>query len=204
MRRILQIANCKLKIENWKRQVTADAAAKRGNLQFAILGRKALVPSQVAARGFSLLEVVLALAILTAAVAILGELIRSGLRNAQLARDLSKAELLCESTIYQIESGFLPPQPAQRAQVDQEPGWYYSVENESTGAATQSGLLRLRVTVELNLDQQKRPTKFSVVRWMRDPSLVLAQQAQQMSVLPTSNSTTSSSSSSNTMGTGVF
>lgn len=154
--------------------------------------------------GFSLLEVVLALAILTAAVAILGELIRSGLRNAQLARDLSKAELLCESTIYQIESGFLPPQPAQRAQIDQEPGWFYSIENESTGSPTQSGLLRLRVTVELNPDQQKRPTKFSVVRWMRDPSLVLAQQAQQMSVLPTTSSTTSSSSSSSTMGSGVF
>ncbi|HWB10498.1 MAG TPA: prepilin-type N-terminal cleavage/methylation domain-containing protein [Pirellulales bacterium] len=154
-------------------------------------------------RGFSLLEVVLALAILTAAVAILGELIRAGLRNAQLARDLSKAELLCESTIYQIESGLLPPQPAQRSPVDQEPGWYYSVENESTGTPTQSGLLRLRVTIELNPDKQKRPTKFSVVRWMRDPSLVLAQQAQQMSVLPTTSSTTSSSSSG-TMGTGVF
>src|SRR5690242_4550584 len=36
--------------------------------------------------GFSLLEVVLALAILTAAIAVLGELVRSGLRNAQLAR----------------------------------------------------------------------------------------------------------------------
>jgi hypothetical protein len=149
--------------------------------------------------------VVLALAILTAAVAILGELIRTGLRNAQLARDLSKAELLCESTIYQIESGFLPPQPAQQAPFDEEPGWYYSIQNESGGTQTPSGLLQLRVTVELNPDKQQRPTKFSMVRWMRDPSLVLAQQAQQLSVLPsTSSSSTTSSGSSSTMGTGVF
>ena len=167
-----------------------------GGLRFRLAARS----------GFSLLEVVLALAILATVVVVLGELVRTGLRNAQLARDLSKAELICESTIYQIESGALPPQAVERTAVDLEPGWYYSVENESTGTPTQSGLLRLRVTVELTPDKQRRPTKFSVVRWLRDPSLVLAQQAQQQSVLPTtgSSSTTSSSSSSGTMGTGVF
>ena len=157
------------------------------------------------ARGFSLLEVVLALAILTATVAILGELIRSGLHNAQLARDLSKAELIAESVLYRIESGLLPHQ-ANRTPVDLEPGWYYSVENASSGTQAQ-GLLQLRVTVELTPDKQKRPTKFSVVRWLRDPSLVLAQQAQQLSVLPTSGTSstgTSSSTSSSTMGSGVF
>jgi prepilin-type N-terminal cleavage/methylation domain-containing protein len=160
----------------------------------------------LARRGFSLLEVVLALAILTATVAILGELVRSGLRNAQLARDLSKAELIAESVLYQIESGSLPHQAAERTPVDLEPGWYYSVENASSGTPAQSGLLQLRVTVELTPDKQKRPTKFSVVRWLRDPALVLAQQAQQLSVLPTSgtSSTGTSGTSSSTMGSGVF
>jgi prepilin-type N-terminal cleavage/methylation domain-containing protein len=161
----------------------------------------------LARRGFSLLEVVLALAILTATVAILGELIRSGLRNAQLARDLSKAELIAESVLYQIEAGALPHQAVERTPVDLEPGWYYSVENSSSGTQAPSGLLQLRVTVELTPDKKKRPTKFSVVRWLRDPALVLAQQAQQLSVLPTSSTSsggTSSSTSSSTMGSGVF
>ena len=161
----------------------------------------------LATRGFSLLEVVLALAILTATVAILGELVRSGLRNAQLARDLSKAELIAESVVYQIEAGSLPHQAVERTPVDLEPGWYYSVENASSGMQAQSGLLQLRVTVELTPDKQKRPTKFSVVRWLRDPALVLAQQAKQLSVLPTtgtSSTGSSSSTSSSTMGSGVF
>ena len=150
-------------------------------------------------KGFSLLEVVLALAILTAAIAVLGELVRSGLRNAQLARDLSQAEIICESTIYQIEAGLLPPQTVQGTAVEGSPGWFYSIETENTGGASQAGLLRLRVTVEQSRDQQSRPTKFSVVRWLRDPSLVLAQQAAQQSVLPST-----STSNSTTMGSGVY
>jgi prepilin-type N-terminal cleavage/methylation domain-containing protein len=152
--------------------------------------------------GFSLLEVVLALAILTASIAVLGELVRGGLRNAQLARDLSQAEIICESTIYQVEAGLLPPQ-AQGAPVEGAPGWFYSIQPESTGAGNQSGMYRLRVTVEQNPDQRTRPTRFSVVRWLRDPSLILAQQAVQQSVLPTTNSTGGTTSSS-TSGTGVF
>lgn len=152
--------------------------------------------------GFSLLEVVLALAILTVTVAVLGELIRSGLRNAQLARDLSQAELICESTIYQLESGLLPAQPVASAAVLDSPGWLYSIQPESTGTAGQPGLLQFRITAEQDPDRFARPTRFSVVRWLRDPSLVLAQQAIQQTVLPTSNP--ANSAASGTMGTGVY
>ncbi|HVX10484.1 MAG TPA: prepilin-type N-terminal cleavage/methylation domain-containing protein [Pirellulales bacterium] len=160
------------------------------------------------ARGFSLLEVVLALAILTVSIAVLGELVRSGLRSAQLARDVSQAAIICESTIYQIEAGLLPPQSVQGAPVDQMPGWYYSIEPENTGAPGQAGLLKLRVTAEQSKDQHTRPTKYSVVRWLRDPSLVLAQQAahgnMQQNILPSTLPINTSSSSSSTMGTGSF
>ncbi|MGH7135479.1 MAG: type II secretion system protein [Pirellulales bacterium] len=150
-------------------------------------------------RGFSLLEVVLALAILTVTVAVLGELIRAGLRNAQVARDLSQAELICESTIYQLEAGLLPPQPVAGAAVTDVPGWLYSIEPENTGSPAQSGLFKFRITAEQDPGRFARPTRYSVVRWLRDPSLVLAQQAMQQSYLPTGNS-----SASSTSGSGVF
>ena len=157
--------------------------------------------------GFSLLEVVLALAILTAAIAVLGELVRSGLRNAQLARDLSQAELLCESTILQIESGQIPSQSTGQTPIAEFPGWSYSIEPASASAAGgqggsgPSGLLTLRITVEQSRDQQARPARFSVVRWMRDPSLVITQQTTQQALLP---QTTSSTTSSTMLGTGVY
>jgi general secretion pathway protein I len=158
-------------------------------------------PKRSAARrdAFSLLEVVLALAILTVTVAVLGELIRAGLRNAQVARDLSQAELICESTIYQLESGLLPAQPVAGAAAANAPGWFYSIQAESSGMAGQAGLFQFRITAEQDPDRFARPVRFSVVRWMRDPSLVLAQQAIQQTTLPTV-----SSGSSSTSGTGVF
>ena len=154
---------------------------------------------------FSLLEVVLALAILTVTVAVLGELVRTGLRNAQVARDLSQAELICESTIAQLEAGLLPPQPVQGAPVLETPGWLYSIEptgGGTSGAGGQTGLLQLRITAEQDPGRVSKPARFSVVRWLRDPSLVLAQHAMQQPSLPTVNPTTGPSSS--TSGSGAF
>lgn len=180
----------------------------RSSPKFKVQGPKSAVavaeigriPAQC--RGFSLLEVVLALAILTVTVAVLGELIRSGLRNAQMARDLSQAELICESTIYQLEAGLLPPQPVATAAVPETPGWLYSIQPESTGTAGQAGLFQFRITAEQDPDRFARPVRFSVVRWLRDPSLVVAQQAMQQTVLPTTNP--ANSAASGTMGTGVY
>jgi general secretion pathway protein I len=64
--------------------------------------------------GFSLLEVILALAILTGAVAVLGEIVRLGIRNAQVARDTTQAQLLCESKLAEITAGIIPSDPVPR------------------------------------------------------------------------------------------
>lgn len=157
--------------------------------------------------GFSLLEVVLALAILTASVAVIGELIRSGLRNAQVARDLSQAVLIGESIVQQIESGQLPSQSAGGSPVKDAPGWLYSIEPSSAPASAgsaggnSSGLLNLRITVEQSRDQHARPVKFTIVRWLRDPSLVMTQQATEQS-LPSNSG--SPSASTGLLGTGVY
>ena len=53
-------------------------------------------------KGLTLLEVLLALAILGGALAVIGELSRIAARNAEQARDLSTAQRLCENKMAEI------------------------------------------------------------------------------------------------------
>jgi general secretion pathway protein I len=131
------------------------------------------------AAGYTLLEVILALAILTGALAVLGELVRNGARNAQVARDLSLAAVICESKLGEIAAGLLPTQGVRQAPIADYPGWVLSVENDtsatpgaasSTNGQNQAGLLKLRVTVEQSADAQRRPVRFTVTQWLLDPA----------------------------------
>ena len=56
-------------------------------------------------RGLSLLEVILAIAILGGSLATIGQLIRIGARNAAEARDLTMAQLYAESQMNRLSSG---------------------------------------------------------------------------------------------------
>lgn len=145
---------------------------------------------------FTLLEVILALAILTGALAVLGELVRSGLNSAKRARDLSRATLLCEEKLAQIATGMLPPEPVMGAVIQEEYSgeWLYSVEIEDTGLPT---VLAVRVTVQRDQAAEKRPVTCSLVRWMRNTSAEMST-ASSSSTSTTSSSSTSSSSGSST------
>jgi general secretion pathway protein I len=136
-------------------------------------------PKSKIPKGYTLLEVILALAILTGALAVLGELVRNGTRNAQVARDLSLAAVICESKLGEIAAGLLPTQGVRQAPIAEYPGWVLSVENDtsatpgaapSTGGANQAGLLKLRITVEQSADAQRRPVRFTVSQWLLDPA----------------------------------
>jgi type II secretion system protein I len=126
--------------------------------------------------GFSLLEVILALAILAGSIAVLGESSRLALKNAEVARDLARAQLLCESKMAEVTSGLTPAQQVSNSPFDatmtgsldpNEPGWLYSIETQTTN---QTGLIAVRVTVTRNLAATKHPVSFALVRWMPDPS----------------------------------
>jgi general secretion pathway protein I len=135
-------------------------------------------------RGFTLLEVMLALAILAGALAVLGEFARMGLHSAKTARDLTRAELLCESIMSEITAGITPPDTVDRApvidpvtgspleetQTDDAAPWVYSIDAQSIDA---DGLLAVTVTVTQDLPPAQRPASFSLVRWMPDPMLDL-------------------------------
>lgn len=129
----------------------------------------------------SLLEIILALSILTGAMAVLGQVSYIGMRNAREARDLTQAELLCESKLAEITAGIVPSDPVSNAYFDSQfdpgsnasndpdsPPWLYSIETE---LINDTGLLAVRVTVVQDVPPARRPVELSIIRWMVDPDL---------------------------------
>jgi len=127
-------------------------------------------------RAFSLLEVILALTILGVSLAVLGEMTRWGLRNAEYARDMTQAQLLCESKMSEIVAGMVLPEPVTGAPFaaedlidpDDPVGWVYSIELAETD---QPGLVAVAVTVSQNLPPERKPARCSLVRWVPDPGI---------------------------------
>jgi prepilin-type N-terminal cleavage/methylation domain-containing protein len=151
--------------------------------------------------GFSLLEVILALAILAGVIAILGETNRMALRNAAMARDLARAQLLCETVLSQISTGEMTPDPVEQEPFDttseqldpSEAPWVYSVASEQTD---EPGLIAVRVTVTRDMPREQHPVEFAVVRWIPDPNYTPASESGATGSSSSSSSGGSSSGSS--------
>ncbi len=143
--------------------------------------------------GFSLLEVILALAILCGAMAALGELARQGMRSAAYVRDMAQAQLLCESKLSQIAAGIELPEPVAGAYfapedlVDpyDETGWYYTIE---TADVEEPGVIAVMVTVGQDLPPAKRPARFTLARWIVDPGIELSEPAEEAEASSNSDS----------------
>jgi type II secretion system protein I len=122
--------------------------------------------------GLSLLEVILALTILGVSLAVLGELVRLGARAAANARDMTMAQLLCESMMSQVAAQETGPVVVGETGFPDDPEWSYSVDVQSID---QPGLVQVTVTVQKstqqNLAWQQANVTFQLVRWMIDPDL---------------------------------
>jgi type II secretory pathway pseudopilin PulG len=151
--------------------------------------------------GFSLLEAILALAILTSSIAVLGELVRMGSQHAALARDLTQAQFLCESTMSEIATGTQAAMAVADAPIDPtlaggDASWVYSV---NVGALELPGLVAVQVTVRKNQPSNKRPASYTLLRWMKDPSVNLVPS----DLLETESETSGATSGSGTSGSGT-
>lgn len=122
--------------------------------------------------GFTLLEVILAFAILAGSTAVLGELARMGVRHASEAQYLAQAQLLCESKMAEIICSGEQLQGVQgeplEAAAPSQPAWLCSVE---TATVDEDGLIAVSVTMIQDLPPEARPVKFGLTRWILDPSL---------------------------------
>jgi type II secretion system protein I len=123
--------------------------------------------------GLSLIEVILALAILGVALTAIGELMRIGSRNAESARDLTTAQILCETKMAELVTGLIPATttpPAPMVEIGSGNDWLYAVESQPIG---QQGLLSVRVIVQQNPELVSRPASFMLTRWITDPNSLI-------------------------------
>jgi prepilin-type N-terminal cleavage/methylation domain-containing protein len=124
-------------------------------------------------QGFTLLEVIFAIALLVGSLAIIGQHVYSGVRSAVEAEALTTAELLCQSTLAQAIAGAIPLEPAAGVPIETLPDWQYSLEINEVESS--SGLLAVRVIVT-NAGSTTRPVEFALIRWILDPEYVLQQE----------------------------
>jgi Tfp pilus assembly protein PilV len=148
--------------------------------------------------GLSLLEVILATAILGLGLAAIGELVRLGSRQAEESRDLAIAQLLCESKLEEIAAGAASRESVSSSPCETNPDWQYSVTVTSLGLA---GLSEVRVTVEQNIAEHAQPLSFTLVRWMLDETQSTSGSSTQSGTTGTTSSGGTTSGGSN--GTGL-
>lgn len=130
--------------------------------------------SRSSRRGLSLLEVVLALAILAVSAALLAQITRQATDNAMSAQKLAHAQMLCESKMAEVLVGAIPMEPLDWTLNEDGslPGqWYYRLETTTTERENMIGL-RLAVTDNPN-PLTGSPELFFLMRWVIDPSLGL-------------------------------
>jgi len=119
------------------------------------------------------LEVILAIAILAGCIAAIGELVSLGTLQAEEARDLTTAQLLCESKMAEIAAGAVPAEGASSVPFENDPRWLYSVVINSLD---DQSLLSVQVEVQQAEFLGDRPLTCSLTCWMIDPSLALMEE----------------------------
>ncbi len=158
-------------------------------------------------KGLSLLEVVLALAILAIATAYLAQSMELATYNALRAERLTQAELVAESVMNQVIAGVIPSQPGSWTNYVNSTGqteWMYQLQSVATEV---EGMIGLEVAVQkVDPATGLNPARYDLVanRWMIDPSLELdiPSEVTEESSESSGSGSSSSTTSSNTAGTG--
>ncbi len=127
-------------------------------------------------RAFSLLEILLALAILGGALTVLSQIASTGVDAAREARDLVMARIICQAKLSQLLIAGTVPQsvasvPVESIDSGSVTDFVYSVEIQP---GQLDGLLAVHVQVDaVNPSGGKPLVSYSLDRWMVDPTLDL-------------------------------
>ena len=155
-----------------------------------------------ASTGFSLLEIILALAILAGSLAALGEVMRLADQNAALSRDETQAQILAASVMDELVAGARVLEPLNQVPLDYEadPPWLCSIAIEPTAYVE---LVAVRVLIEQQAEARLQPPRFELVRWLPNPDYVPAQTSSSSSSSSTGASSGFGGSSGQSAGGGV-
>jgi Tfp pilus assembly protein PilV len=119
-------------------------------------------------RGFSLMEVMLSTSILLGSSIALIELATIGRKQANSAYDLNTAQLLCQAKLDEIVAGVISAKSVEEEELEENPEWMYSVEVLPFHVRP---LMAVKVSVFQESKEGRRPTRFTLVRWLPDHSL---------------------------------
>jgi len=137
------------------------------NLRAGQLASQAREKQHPKRHGFSLLEVVLALAVAAIAISLLAQLINVGQQAAAVARDQSKAQILAESIMAEYTSGVAgtPDALAPSSGVfESDANWSYVVDV----ALNAGGTINV-ITVTVTQVEANNPISFSLTQWLAIP-----------------------------------
>ena len=126
--------------------------------------------------GFSLLEVIIAIAILFGSVIALSQLASVGHQHAVRSARITTAQTLCQSKLNEIVAGVAPLAPVVDAPFHESPDWTYTISLEPL----RNGLVSVKVSVYETMENKSSvpagaiqavtlPSKprYSLVRWLR-------------------------------------
>lgn len=125
--------------------------------------------------GLSLLEVILALALLGVASAIMAQAMQMAATNAIAAQRQAEAELAAESVMNQIIAGVIPMQPTTTwtpvGTSASSANWNYMLQTVPCEVQNMLGIeVSVRDAAEID---STRPADLTVKRWIVDPALGL-------------------------------
>jgi prepilin-type N-terminal cleavage/methylation domain-containing protein len=140
-----------------------------------VASHRRCAPSRRARRGLSLLEVILALALLGVASAIMAQAMQMAATNAIAAQRQAEAELAAESVMNQIIAGVIPMQPTTTwtpvGTSASSANWNYMLQTVPSEVQNMLGIeVSVRNAAELDAT---RPADLTVIRWIVDPALGL-------------------------------
>lgn len=113
--------------------------------------------------GFTLIEVLVAVVVTVASVAILAQGFSTGARAASVSQNTTKAALFAQRVLTDFEIGVLPITTGTNGAFDDDPDFTYETTSE-TGVVT--GLYKITVTILWKERNQDR--SFVLTRLMRD------------------------------------
>lgn len=128
--------------------------------------RRALHPSR---SGFSLFEVLLALALLAGAMTAIGQLLDNGVQASLRNQLQTEGLFICETKLTEYLINTTPPAASSAVDVPDAPGWKYSI-TATTGP--RPDLMRVEVTaIHYTSDRTPRENmRVALVRLIRTPA----------------------------------
>jgi prepilin-type N-terminal cleavage/methylation domain-containing protein len=176
-------------VEKWTCPLFARTPARRAN---------GLKNGPVPFSGFTLLELILALAILAGSLAALGEVMRLAGQTALTTQGETQGQIIATSIMDELASGARQLSATSWTDSNYDPAWQCEIALEDTGYQE---LIGVRVSVAQQVEARLQPARFQLVRWMPNPNYTPPQATDQSSST-TSSSTTGSTTGGTSTGTG--